>query len=954
MSSTNHHSHEKPTRLTWFFWHTAAVLALSSLLSPAQADEDSLAGLFSGDPTETKRVIVVLKMPDIESEAESGTRSKHDKRTARRVRKDAVKSVQDQFLSEFTCPGEISCPMSGAKMKTKFKYTPAVVAEVNEAAAKAIGKMDMVAFVEADVPVPPILSESIPLIGADTVWAQGYSGAGQAVAVLDTGVDKTHPALAGKVVAEACYSTISAAYNATTVCPNGLDEQEGAGAGVDCDSSVHGCSHGTHVAGIVAANGSVQGVARDADIIAIQVFSRFDSPTLCSSSGGPPCALSFTSAQIDGLERVLELHNSGMTIAAINMSLGGGNYPDVCSGAIQSIIDQLRAVGIPTIVASGNNGYKNGIASPACISSAISVGATDKSDNVASYSNSADILDLLAPGSSISSTMPGGIIGTKSGTSMAAPHVAGAWADLKSVAPTADVDDILMLLKQTGERIEDWRTGIPNPPRITPRINLVKALKRLAPADTAPDIQVAPTSHDFGDVEVGDSPSMTVTIENTGDDDLELGQLNLADTDFAKSNDNCANTTVAAGDTCTIKVTFAPKGKGTKNATLSIPSNDPDTATATVTLTGKGIAAVVLVPDISVTPTSHDFGDVEVGDSLSVTVTIENTGDENLELGQLNLADTDFAKSNDNCANTTVAAGDTCTIKVTFAPQTEGAKNATLSIPSNDPDTATATVTLTGNGVANDVVTPTPAPAPCQLYAVNDQGLNNSQFFTISLDGAFSTSKLGPLYKGCDIEAFAICPKNNKIYAASGDNVANNPDSVCSDHQGNGRKGHLYRVDGKTGELVSIGDTGFNEIEDLAFSADCKTLWAWAKGDGLITIDTTTGKGTLDTPAPKMPIEGLAYNNDNTVLYGAAQTDLWKYDPVAKTLKLACTNLPGETEALEMMPDGNLLLGTHRDKTLSLHLFNPNTCQVIIGADIPTSQFDDVEGIAWPIKACTK
>ncbi len=1171
MSSTNHHSHEKPTRLTWFFWHTAAVLALSSLLSPAQAEEDSLAGLFSGDPTETKRLIVVLKMPDIESEAESGTRSK---RAATRARKDAVKSVQDQFLSKLTCPGEISCPMSGATVTTKFKYTPAVVAEVNEAAAKAMGKMDMVAFVEADVPVPHSLYDSTRLIGADTVWAQGYSGAGQAVAVLDTGVDKTHPALAGKVVAEACYSTISAAYNATTVCPNGLDEQEGDGAGVDCDSSVHGCSHGTHVAGIVAANGSVQGVARDADIIAIQVFSRFDSPTLCSSSGGPPCALSFTSAQIDGLERVLELHNSGMTIAAINMSLGGGNYPDVCSGAIQSIIDQLRAAGIPTIVASGNNGYKNGIASPACISSAISVGATDKSDNVASYSNSADILDLLAPGSSISSTMPGGVTGTKSGTSMAAPHVAGAWAVLKQAAPTADVDDILRILERTGKPIEDWRTGIPNPPRITPRINLVKALKRLAPADTAPDIQVAPTSHDFGDVTIGESSSMTVTIENTGDDDLklgqlnlagtdfaksndncanttvaagdtctikvtfvpqtegaknatlsipsndpdtatatvtltgngiaavvlvpdisvtptshdfgdvevgdslsvtvtientgdenlelgqlnlagtdfaksndncanttvaagdtctikvtfvpqtegaknatlsipsndpdtatatvtltgngiaavvlvpdisvtptshdfgdvevgdslsvtvtientgdenlELGQLNLAGTDFAKSNDNCANTTVAAGDTCTIKVTFVPQTEGAKNATLSIPSNDPDTATATVTLTGNGIAAVVLVPDISVTPTSHDFGDVEVGDSLSVTVTIENTGDENLELGQLNLAGTDFAKSNDNCANTTVAAGDTCTIKVTFVPQTEGAKNATLSIPSNDPDTATATVTLTGNGVANDVVTPTPAPAPCQLYAVNDQGLNNSQFFTISLDGAFSTSKLGPLYKGCDIEAFAICPKNNKIYAASGDNVANNPDSVCSDHQGNGRKGHLYRVDGKTGELVSIGDTGFNEIEDLAFSADCKTLWAWAKGDGLITIDTTTGKGTLDTPAPKMPIEGLAYNNDNTVLYGAAQTDLWKYDPVAKTLKLACTNLPGETEALEMMPDGNLLLGTHRDKTLSLHLFNPNTCQVIIGADIPTSQFDDVEGIAWPIKACTK
>jgi subtilisin family serine protease len=956
MSSKIHHSHGKPTRLTWYFF-TAGILALSSLLSPAQAEEDLLAGLFSGDPTETKRLIVVLKMPDTESEAGSGTRSK---RAATRARRDAVKSVQDKFLREFTCPGdEISCPMSGATVKSKFKYTPAVVAEVNEAAAKAIGKMNMVASVEVDALARPILSDSTPLIGADTVWAQGYSGAGQAVAVLDTGVDKTHPALAGKVVAEACYSTISAAYNATTVCPNGLDEQEGYGAGVDCDSSVHGCSHGTHVAGIVAANGSVQGVARDADIIAIQVFSRFDSATLCSSSGGPPCALSFTSAQIAGLERVLELHNSGMTIAAVNMSLGGGNYPDVCSGAIQSIIDQLRAVGIATIAASGNNGYKDGIASPACISSAISVGATDKSDNVADMSNSADILDLLAPGLSINSTMPGGIIGTKSGTSMAAPHVAGAWAVLKQAASTASVDDILKLLKNTGKRIEDSRDGIPNPPRITPRINLARALKRLAPADTAPNIQVAPTSYDFGNVTIGESPTVTVTIENTGDSDLKLGQLNLAGTDFAIRNDNCSNTAVTAGNTCTIKVTFAPQTEGAKNATLSIPSNDSDTATATVTLTGNGIAAVVLVPDISITPTSHDFGDVEVGESPSVTVTISNTGDSDLELGQLNLAGTDFAIRNDNCANTAVTAGNTCTIKVSFAPQTEGAKNATLSIPSNDPDTATATVTLTGNGIANEVVTPapmptpTPAPASCQLYAVNDQGLNNSQFFTISLDD-FSISKLGPLYKGCDIEAFAICPKNNMLYAASGDDVADNPDPACRDHEGNGRKGHLYLVDGETGELVSIGDTGFNEIEGLAFSADCNTLWAWAKGDGLITIDTTTGKGTLHTPAPNMLIEDLAYDNDNTVFYGAAQTDLWKYDPVAPSLEVVCTNLPGETEALEMMHDGNLLLGTHKNKTLGLHLFNPNTCQVIIGADIPTGQFDDAEGIALPIEACTK
>jgi hypothetical protein len=86
------------------------------------------------------------------------------------------------------------------------------------------------------------------------------------------------------------------------------------------------------------------------------------------------------------------------------------------------------------------------------------------------------------------------------------------------------------------------------------------------------------------------------------------------------------------------------------------------------------------------------------------------------------------------------------------------------------------------------------APASCQIYAVNDKGLNNSQFFTVSLDD-FTVSKLGTMYKGHDIEALAIHPETNMIYAASGDNVTN------------GKKGHFYRVDGGTGDLFPIGST---------------------------------------------------------------------------------------------------------------------------------------------------
>ncbi|MCP3894908.1 MAG: hypothetical protein GY706_09810, partial [Bacteroides sp.] len=129
--------------------------------------------------------------------------------------------------------------------------------------------------------------------------------------------------------------------------------------------------------------------------------------------------------------------------------------------------------------------------------------------------------------------------------------------------------------------------------------------------------------------------------------------------------------------------------------------------------------------------------------------------------------------------------------------------------------------------------TRSPAPASCQLYAVNDKGLNNSQFFTVNLDD-LTISKLGPMYKGYDIEALAIHPETNMIYAASGDNVTN------------GKKGHFYRVDGETGELFPVGSSGFQEIEDLTFSPGGTLLYAWAKGDGLITIEyLTTGVGTL-------------------------------------------------------------------------------------------------------------
>ena len=271
------------------------------------------------------------------------------------------------------------------------------------------------------------------------------------------------------MVSEACYSL--------NFCPSGEGAYEG--AGVNCPTSYSRCDHGTHVAGIAAGNRiwasfMFSGVAKNADLISVQVYSW-----ITDHLG------SYHSDQIQGLEQVYELRDD-FNIAAVNMSLGGSPYtdPDVCDAdnvERKQAIDNLRTVGIATVAASGNNSSPNGISAPACISSAVSVGNTTKEDEVRPTSNSSYLLDLLAPGTSIDSSVPGGGYAYKTGTSMAAPHVAGAWAVLKSREPETSVETALSALTSTGVPIYDPRNRITKP-----RIQVDTAVRVLgAPVNTS-------------------------------------------------------------------------------------------------------------------------------------------------------------------------------------------------------------------------------------------------------------------------------------------------------------------------------------------------------------------------------------------------------------------------------------------------------------------------------------
>jgi subtilisin len=304
------------------------------------------------------------------------------------------------------------------------------------------------------------LPQSVPLIRADQAWVQGFDGTGSVVAVLDTGVDGLHPFLAGKVVSEACYS-------GNGNCPNGTVTQVGQGAAVPCAYAPSACRHGTHVAGIAAGRGTTfSGVARGAQIMAIQVFSKFTGSD-CRGAGEDPCAASFTSDVMAAMEHVYELRDQ-YRIAAVNLSLGATLYSstsqcDAYNAPIKAIIDNLRSVSIATVAAAGNDGASAQLIAPACISSAISVGSTTKSDTISSFSNSASFLSLLAPGSSIQSSVPGAGFAVFSGTSVATPHVAGAWAVMKQKSPQASVTEILDAFVTTGRPVTDSRNGVTKP-----------------------------------------------------------------------------------------------------------------------------------------------------------------------------------------------------------------------------------------------------------------------------------------------------------------------------------------------------------------------------------------------------------------------------------------------------------------------------------------------------------
>lgn len=318
------------------------------------------------------------------------------------------------------------------------------------------------------------LSAAQVSIDLGSAWDRGFDGAGTAIAVIDSGINVNHPALAGKNIGDACFANT---FGTTTLaqCPSGATPQIGPGAASNCPGDSTRCDHGTHVASVAAGNdGTNFGVARGAKIVPIDVFSLVTDAAECSPDPAP-CILTDSLAVLNALDYVNEKAVE-LKIAAVNLSIGGSSRDGYCDDdPRKSVIDMLRQKGVAVAVAASNGGLTGKITTPSCISSAIGVGAIDNGVTVASFSNFAATLDFVAPGVSLSGAKGSGSgYGTRSGTSMSTPLVAGTFAVLRQAYPTLSVDAIETALKTTGIAVTRADSGIS-----VPKIQVGAALDKL-------------------------------------------------------------------------------------------------------------------------------------------------------------------------------------------------------------------------------------------------------------------------------------------------------------------------------------------------------------------------------------------------------------------------------------------------------------------------------------------
>jgi subtilisin family serine protease len=486
-----------------------AVISLScaALWQSVSAQPETLANVKLTDPANilrelatntTTRVIVNLSGP-------AGAQASNLKSQAGlRSWQAAVRSSQEAVLTGLS--------VAEARVRRRFENISAFSAAVTEQGLKQLQSDPRVISIEPVHELQPHLAQGIPLIGADT-YRSTYNGSGVAIAICDTGVDYTHARLGGGGFPN---SKVLGGYD--------FGEDDG-------DPIPGGDAHGTACAGIAAGDletvdDYIGGVAHNSKIYALKIVEDNDPDGASSDDMIAAWDWCVTHQNDDPNNPIL----------VISTSFGGGQHFANCDSyitAMTTAANNAVAAGITLLVSSGNDGYCDSIAWPACISSVISVGAvydanfgiiglcvkpascatpqfsggcppgdnsvndSTAADKVTAYANVASFLDVFAPGNqcyTLDIVGNGGYSATDyasgfGGTSAACPYAAGVVACLQAAnkaltGTNLTPAEVRVVLSNTGDIVTDTKVAISKP-----RVNLANAIVLL----TDP-LQIAPTA----------------------------------------------------------------------------------------------------------------------------------------------------------------------------------------------------------------------------------------------------------------------------------------------------------------------------------------------------------------------------------------------------------------------------------------------------------------------------
>jgi serine protease len=422
---------------------------INSAIAAKTGTASEIAGAIA--ETGTVRVLVTVK-PSSGASVEDLSAAARTAATRAAV-KSQVKAALDSVLSSHKLSHVSGA--KGAPALIRLTTTPAFSALVDEAELVALAKDPRVLSIQFDRPMKKQLAVTVPFIGMPSVHTAGGTGVGRTVAVIDDGIQRNHIF----VGLSRLHSGREACFLSTNDCPDGTNEQIGTGA----SAVAPGASHGMHVSGIVLGNNAgttpSKGVAPKAKLVPINIFGP--------STGTANSTIQRAFEYVEDLV-LLSGGSNPLKIDAINMSVGGGASAGICDAdadmaLLKPVVDNLHKKGVVSVVAAGNESERGKMSFPACLSTIFSVAATSRSGVTASYTNISPSTDVFAPGGEfgdcVISSVPTDGFGAKCGTSMAAPHVAGAVAALRSLFPSATACQIEEALIRTGIPTSDLRDG---------------------------------------------------------------------------------------------------------------------------------------------------------------------------------------------------------------------------------------------------------------------------------------------------------------------------------------------------------------------------------------------------------------------------------------------------------------------------------------------------------------